>query len=86
MPSPIEADSRSAGRRTRDEEIAAEPQLPPLDLPKDANSSPMEKYLGRTRRHPVALAGFVENGVVHFVDPSVKLPERSRVIIVAERT
>ena len=29
-------------------------------------------------------AGIVENGVVRLLDPAVKLPERSRVIVVAE--
>jgi hypothetical protein len=31
----------------------------------------------------VAVAGVVENGLVRPLDPAVKLPERSRVIIVA---
>jgi hypothetical protein len=43
----------------------------------------MEAHLGRHRRRPVAVAGVVENGVVRPVDPAVKLPEHSRVIIVA---
>jgi hypothetical protein len=33
--------------------------------------------------HPLAIAGIVENGLVRPLDPSVKLPEHSRVIIVA---
>jgi hypothetical protein len=76
------ADQRSSGRRARDEQIAAEPQLPPLDLPPEASPSPVEAHLGRHRR-PVAVAGVVENGLVRPLDPAVKLPERSRVIIVA---
>jgi hypothetical protein len=35
------------------------------------------------RRRPVAVAGIVENGLVRPLDPAVKLPEHSRVIIVA---
>lgn len=39
-----ELDQRSAGRRTRDEQIAAEPHLPPLELSPDAALSPMSAY------------------------------------------
>ncbi len=78
-----EADRRSPGRRARDEEIAAEPQLAPIKLPPDAPSSPMEAHLGPHRRRPMAVVGVVENGLVRPVDPAVKLPEHSRVIIVA---
>jgi hypothetical protein len=81
---PADADQRSSKRRARDEEIAAEPALPPLELPPDAVAGPMEAYLRRPRRRPVALSGVVENGVVRLLDPDVKLPERSRVIVVAE--
>ena len=80
----IEADSRSAGRRVRDEAIAAEPPLRPLELPADAAPSPLEGHLGRGRRHPLALAGIVENGLVRLLDPAMKLPEHARVIVVAE--
>ena len=82
MPTP-EVDQRSPGRRARDEQIAAEPQLAPLELPADAAPSSMEAHLGRLRRRPLAVAGIVENGLVRPLDPAVKLPERSRVIIVA---
>ena len=75
-------DKRSSGRRARDEEIAAEPQLPPPELPPEASPAPVEAHLGR-RRRPVAVVGVVENGLVRPLDPAVKLPERSRVIIVA---
>jgi hypothetical protein len=75
-------DQRSAGRRARDEQIAAEPQLAPLALPPDAAPSTMEAHLGRFGRRPVAVAGIVENGLVRPLDPAVKLPEHSRVIIV----
>ncbi len=75
-------DQRSPGRRARDEQIAAESPLPPPELPPDAAPSPVEVHLGRCRR-PLAVAGVVENGLVRPLDPTVKLPEHSRVIIVA---
>jgi hypothetical protein len=75
-----EIDQRSPERRARDEQIAAEPQMAPPALPPDASSSPVEAHL--VRRRPVAIAGVVENGLVRPLDPAVKLPERSRVIIV----
>jgi hypothetical protein len=77
------ADQRSPGRRAQDEQIAAEPPLAPLALPPDATPAPVEAHLGRLRRRPVAVAGVVENGLVRPLDPTVKLPEHSRVIIVA---
>ena len=76
-------DQRSPGRRARDEQIAAEPSLPPPELPPDATPSPVEAHLGQLRRRPVAVAGVVENGLVRPLDPAVKLPEHARVIIVA---
>ena len=76
------ADERSPERRARDERIAAEPRLPPLDLPPEAPAAPMEAHL-RSRRRPLALAGVVENGLVRPLDPTVKLPEHARVIILA---
>jgi len=79
-----ETDQRSPERRARDEKIAAEPQLPPPQLSPDAVPSPMEVHLGRVRRQPMAVAGIVENGLVRPLDPTVTLPEHSRVIIVAE--
>ncbi len=82
MPTP-EADRRSLDRRARDEQIAAEPPLAPPELPADAAPSPVEAHLGRLRRRPLAVAGVVENGLVRPLDPTVKLPEHSRVIIVA---
>ncbi len=78
-----EIDPRSASRRVRDEQIAAEPKLAPPAVPPDAVPSTMEAHIGRIRRHPVAVAGVVENGLVRPLDPSVKLLEHSRVIIVA---
>ena len=76
-------DQLSPGRRTRDEQIAAQPQLPPLDLPSDAAPSSMEAHLGRLRRRPLAVAGVVENGLVRPLDPTARLAEGARVIIVA---
>lgn len=56
--------------------------MAPLDLPPDAVPSPVEAYLARPQRNPLAVAGVVENGVVRPLDPAVKLTEHSRVIIV----
>ena len=77
------ADTRSPARVSSDEQIAAEPQLAPLELPADAVPSPMEAHLGRLHRRPLAVMGVVENGLVRPLDATVKLPEHSRVIIVA---
>jgi len=76
------ADKRSPGRRLRDEQIAAEPPMAPPPLLFEA-AAPMEAHLLPTERHPLAVAGVVENGLVRPLDPAVKLPEHSRVIIVA---
>jgi hypothetical protein len=78
-----EADKRSVERRARDEAIATEPQLAPLNLPADAVSSSVERRLGQPYRHPLAVVGVVENGLVRPLDPTVTLSEQSRVIIVA---
>lgn len=78
-----EVDRRDASRRAKDEQIAAEPLLPPPDLPPDAVATPMESHLGRSRRRPVAVEGIVENGLVRPLDAAIKLPEHARVIIVA---
>lgn len=78
-----EPDMRTPERRARDEQIAAEPPLAPLDLPPDAPTWPLEVHSARLKRHPVAVAGIVENGLVRPLDPEVKLTEHSRVIIVA---
>ena len=78
------ADQRDADRRSRDEQIAAEPHIGPPQLPPDAVPAPLETHLARQRRQPLAIAGIVENGLVRPLDPAVKLPEHSRVIIVAE--
>lgn len=78
-----EVDQRSRDRRLRDEQIAAEAQLEPPELPADRAPSPMETHLDRSRRRPLAVAGIVENGLIRPLDNAIKLPEHSRVIIVA---
>jgi hypothetical protein len=78
------SDQRSAERRARDEQIAAEPQLAPPDLAPSSMTMQVEAHLARLRREPVAITGIVENGLVRPIDPTVKLPEHARVIIVAE--
>jgi len=78
-----EPDDRSPERRAKDEQIAGEPQMAPPPLPSDAPLSPVETHLEKNRRQPVAVPGVVENGLVRPLDPQVKLPEHSRVIIVA---
>ena len=78
-----EGDQRSKARQARDEQIAAEPNLPPIDLPPNSSPSSVETHLARHRRRPLAVAGVVENGLVRPLDPEVKLAEHSRVIIVA---
>lgn len=77
-----EPDLRGLGRRARDEAIASEPPLPPPNLSAEAAPAPVEARLASLRR-PLAVAGVVENGLVRPLDPSVTLPEHSRVIIVA---
>jgi hypothetical protein len=78
-----EADQRSPKRRAKDEQVAAEPQMAPPELPPDTPFAPVEAHLAKHLRPPVAMAGVVENGLVRPIDPSVKLPEHARVIIVA---
>ena len=82
MPTP-EADQRSASRKEKDEQIAAEPQLAAPQLAPGAAFAPVEAHLAGKSRRPLAVAGVVENGLVRPLDPAVKLPEHSRVIIVA---
>lgn len=79
-----EKDDRSESQKARDEAITAEPPLPPPDLPADATPMPLEAHLAKPRS-PQAVVGIVENGVVRPLDPAVKLPEQSRVIIVSSR-
>ena len=63
MPTP-EADQRSASRKAKDEQIAAEPQLAAPQLPSDAAFAPVEAHLAGKSRRPVAVAG-VARQVVH---------------------
>ena len=81
MPTP-QADTRSERRKALDEQLAAEPLLPIPDAAPSDQPRPLESYL-RPRRRPVAAIGVVENGVIRLLDPSVKFPEQSRVIVVA---
>jgi len=78
----IQPDTRSAERRALDEQMAEATPLPQLDLPRDAVAAPIEVHLSKHRR-PVAIAGVVVNGMVKPLDPGVRLPEDTRVIIVA---
>ena len=80
MPNP-QPDTRSESRKVRDEELAAAPMLPiPAPSPNDA-PQPLEAYL--PPRRPVAVLGIVENGVVRLLGEGVRIPEHSRVIVVA---
>ena len=83
MPTP-QPDIRSERRKALDEQLAAEPMLPIPDAAPGDRPQPLESYL-RPSRRPVAVVGVVENGLVRPLDPAVKLPERSRVIIVASQ-
>jgi hypothetical protein len=78
-----QADHRSPSRKAKDEQIAAEPHLPAPQLPPDSTVAPVEAYLPSKSYRPLVAAGLVENGLVRPLDPAVKLPEDSRVIIVA---
>jgi hypothetical protein len=80
MPDPT-PDLRGANRRALDDLIAAEPPLPPPDLPPGATPSPVEAHL--PTRRPLAIEGVVENGLIRPLDLDVRPPEHSRVIIVA---
>jgi hypothetical protein len=80
MPIP-EPDLRSERRKTLDEQLASEPHLPLPEIPPGDQPRPLETHL-RPRR-PVAVVGVVENGLVRVLDPLVRLPEHSRVIVVA---
>jgi len=79
----LSSDQRSPERRKRDEQIASEPKLSPPQLPPDAVPAQIETLLARQSRRPLAVPGVVENGLVRPLDANVKLPEHSRVIIVA---
>ena len=79
------SDQRSHNRRVRDEQIAAEPPLPPVELPPSAIGSPVEKHLAQHPRQPLAILGIVENGLVRPLETVSKLADNSRVIIIAMR-
>jgi hypothetical protein len=79
----FQPDSRSEDRKLQDEQIAAEPPLPPPSVPDGTQPGPLEGYLHKVRKPPVAVLGVVENGLVRPLDPEVKLTEHARVIIVA---
>ncbi len=80
MPTP-QFDTRSDHRKALDEQLAAEPLLPiPSPVPGEV-LRPLEAHF--RPRHPVAVVGVVENGVVRLLDTGVTFPERSRVIVVA---
>ncbi|MGA2704597.1 MAG: hypothetical protein ABSH35_26310 [Isosphaeraceae bacterium] len=59
----------------------SDPPLPHRAIPPGEQPRPLEEHLGH--RHPVAVVGVVENGVGRLLDPRVRLPEQSRVIVVA---
>ena len=78
----ISPEERSEERKRQDGAIASEPPLPPLDVPAGTHALPIEEHLRKRRRKPQAFLGVVENGVIRPVDPDVRLPDRSSVIIV----
>jgi hypothetical protein len=82
-PSP---DNRSADRKALDEQLAADQPLPPPNIPVGAAATPLETHLRGRQTRPVAVAGIVEKGLVRPIDPTVHLPERARVIIVASES
>ncbi len=80
MPIP-QPDLRNEHRKALDEQLASEPLLPHPAIPAGEQPRPLEGLL--RHRHPVAVVGVVENGLVRLLDPQVRLPEQSRVIVVA---
>jgi hypothetical protein len=77
-------DQRDARRRALDEQIAGEPQLPPLSIPEGTSGRPIEAIRPQLpSRRPVAIVGIVENGLVRPLDSDFPLRENSRVVIVA---
>ena len=51
----------------------------PTSQPPTAEIEAIRQHL--RHRHPVAVVGVVENGMVRLLDPRVRLPEQSRVIV-----
>jgi hypothetical protein len=76
-----EPDLRNEHRRALDDQLASESHLPHPHVPAGKQPRPLEDFLYHSR--PVALVGVVENGLVRLLDPRVRLPEQSRVIVVA---
>jgi hypothetical protein len=74
-------DLRSGRRKALDEQLASEAHLPVPELAPGDQPRPLETHL--RHRRPVAVIGLVENGLVRLLDPVVRLPEQSRVIVVA---
>jgi hypothetical protein len=74
-------DLRSERRKALDGQLASEPHLPFPDVLPSEPPRPLETHL--RHRRPVAVVGVVENGLVRLLDPRVRLPEQSRVIVVA---
>jgi hypothetical protein len=85
MTSP-QPDLRSSQRKAQDDLIAAEPHLAPPQLTPGEQPRPVEAHLVQSYRRPLAVLGIVENGLVRPLDPRVKLPDQSRVIIVASES
>ena len=80
MPTP-QPDLRSERRKALDEQLASEPHLPFPELAPGDQPRPLETHL--RHRLPVAVIGVVENGLVRLLERVVRLPEQSRVIVVA---
>ncbi len=59
----------------------SDPHLPHPAIPPGEQPRPLEGHL--PHRHLVAVVGVVENGMVRLLDPRVRLPEQSQVIVVA---
>ncbi|HEV3006578.1 MAG TPA: hypothetical protein VGX78_19060 [Pirellulales bacterium] len=78
----LQPDTRSERRKALDEQLADEPRLPIADAAPGDRPRPLEEHL-RSRRRPVAVVGVVENGVIRLLYAEVKLPEQTRVIVVA---
>ncbi len=56
--------------------------MPALVLPRGAVAMPLKHFLEKGDSKPLALMGIVENGLIRPLDPSIVLPEQTRVIIV----
>ncbi len=72
-----ETDQRTPERRALDEQIAAEPQLAPLDLPPDATSLSVEAYLGQQPARPGRRAWPMAPSPDPPADPPADPPEPS---------